>query len=943
VLALAGGVLLNLMPCVFPVLSIKAMSVVSGAGHDQRGHGLAYTAGVVLSFGILAAVLLALRAGGEAIGWGFQLQSPLVVGILIYVLFALGLSLSGLFDFGTRLMGVGQGLADKGGLSGSFFTGVLACVVASPCTAPFMGTALGVAVLMPWPMAMSIFLALGLGLALPMLALSFSPALARRLPRPGPWMETFKQAMAFPLYLAVVWLLWVLARQTDANGLAAVLAGMVVLAFALWLGGKRDRGPSLAVARHVAVGLSLILAVAALGTAVRFESEPHASRGAWWESYNPERLAELRADPDQAVLVNMTADWCVTCLVNERVALNTDSVRQAMAEHDVAYLKGDWTRRDPAITEYLAEFGRNGVPLYVLYPRNGDEPRVLPQVLTPGLVVQAVERELFDPFVENRFVANPKENNMTHRISRLLAGAILVGASFGLAAAPEIGQPAPDFSVVDTAGNTHNLSDFAGQKVILEWTNHDCPFVVKHYQPGNMQMQQRLARDEHDAVWLTVISSKPGSQGHVSPEQADELTQSRNAYPTAVLLDESGDMGRAYDARVTPHMYIIDEEGILRYMGGIDSNPSRNPDDIPDATQYVVAALTELAPACDSHPHRDSAVRLYGEVLMSTATGPGRGPSYPPLGMRSRLTSHFAAESVSAALQAHQARLERHGDLARWRQAQTLLPEVTQGWHIDAGWLVAGANAPDPDALRATLASFIPWRKGPVRLGGVAIETEWRSDLKWDRIAGQVDLTGKRVLDVGAGNGYFGWRMLEAGAELVVGCDPTQLFVIQHEIIGHFAGASNNCLLALRLEDLPVGLADFDTVFSMGVLYHRRDHLAHLRDLAARVAQGGELVLETLIIEGDSLEPLVPEDRYANMRNVHALPSLKLLGQWLEQAGYRDVRCLDVTATTRAEQRSTEWMPFHSLAEALDPNDPTQTREGHPAPLRALMVCEKSP
>ncbi|TVQ27692.1 MAG: hypothetical protein EA370_17680, partial [Wenzhouxiangella sp.] len=324
-LALIGGVLLNLMPCVFPVLSIKAMSVVSGAGHDQRGHGLAYTAGVVLSFAALAAVLLALRAGGEAIGWGFQLQSPLVVGILIYVLFALGLSLSGLFDFGTRLMGMGQGLTEKGGLSGSFFTGVLACIVASPCTAPFMGTALGVAVLMPWPMGMSIFIALGFGLALPMLLLSFSPALAKRLPRPGPWMDTFKQAMAFPLYLAVVWLLWVLARQTDANGLAAVLAGMVVLAFALWLGGRRDRGPNLAVARHVLVGLSLVLAFAALGTASRFQSEADSTPStAWWESYSSDRLAELRADPDQAVLVNMTADWCVTCLVNERVALNTD-------------------------------------------------------------------------------------------------------------------------------------------------------------------------------------------------------------------------------------------------------------------------------------------------------------------------------------------------------------------------------------------------------------------------------------------------------------------------------------------------------------------------------------------------------------------------------------------------------------------------------------------
>ena len=393
VLALLGGILLNLMPCVFPVLSIKAMSLVSGAGHDQRAHGLAYTAGVLLSFGLLAGVLLALRAGGEAIGWGFQLQSPWFVGILVYVLFALGLSLSGLFDFGTRLMGMGQGLTEKNGMSGSFFTGILACVVASPCTAPFMGTALGVAVLMPWPMAMAVFLALGFGLALPMLALSFSPALARRMPRPGPWMDTFKQAMAFPLYLAVVWLLWVLARQTDANGMAAVLTGMVVLAFALWLAAKRDKGPNLAIARHVAVGLSLVLAVAALGTANRFQHEQgEAPASAWWENYTPERLSELRADPEQAVLVNMTADWCVTCLVNERVALNTDTVRDAMAEHNVVYVKGDWTRRDPAITEYLSEYGRNGVPLYVLYPANGDEPRVLPQVLTPGLVVQALER-----------------------------------------------------------------------------------------------------------------------------------------------------------------------------------------------------------------------------------------------------------------------------------------------------------------------------------------------------------------------------------------------------------------------------------------------------------------------------------------------------------------------------------------------------------------------
>ncbi|WP_376693918.1 protein-disulfide reductase DsbD family protein [Wenzhouxiangella sp. EGI_FJ10409] len=391
-LALAGGVLLNLMPCVFPVLSIKAMSFVAGAGHDQRAHGLAYTAGVVLSFAALAGVLLGLRATGEAVGWGFQLQSPWVVGILVYVLFALALSLSGLFTFGGRLMGAGQQLTEREGVSGSFFTGVLACVVASPCTAPFMGVALGAAVLMPWPLAMSIFIALGFGLALPMLVLSFSPALARRLPKPGPWMTRFKQLMAFPLYLAVVWLLWVLARQVGADGLAAVLTGLVVLAFVLWLGGLRDRGSTTASVRHVALVLGTVAAIAALGAGVRMQaSSAGGPEDAWWEDYSAERLSALRADPERAVLVNMTADWCVTCLVNERVALGTDRVRAALTDNDVVYMKGDWTRRDEAITEYLSEFDRNGVPLYVLYPHDGGDPKVLPQVLSPGLLVNAIE------------------------------------------------------------------------------------------------------------------------------------------------------------------------------------------------------------------------------------------------------------------------------------------------------------------------------------------------------------------------------------------------------------------------------------------------------------------------------------------------------------------------------------------------------------------------
>ena len=309
--------------------------------------------------------------------------------------------------------------------------------------------------------------------------------------------------------------------------------------------------------------------------------------------------------------------------------------------------------------------------------------------------------------------------------------------------------------------------------------------------------------------------------------------------------------------------------------------------------------------------------------------------------MKTHLSPNFDKATVEAALSAHLQQLQRHGDLTRWRQAQAELAIVPGGWHLDQGWLVAGEAAPDQAALTETLKRFIPWRKGPLNLGGVAIETEWRSDLKWDRIRPHLDLSGKTVLDVGAGNGYFGWRMLEAGAALVVGCDPTQLFVVQHEVISHFTGPGPNVLLALRLEDLPVGLADFDVVFSMGVLYHRRDHQAHLSDLGSRMKAGGELVLETLVIAGQDDNLLKPEDRYASMRNVHALPTVSLLSNWLEQAGYEDVRCVDVTPTTTEEQRTTDWMPFHSLSEALDPSEPTRTREGHPAPLRAVMLAEK--
>lgn len=387
-LAFGGGLLLNLMPCVFPVLAIKALSVLSARGENrahQRLHGLVYTAGVVATCLAAAGLLLGLRAGGAALGWGFQLQSPVVIGVLAYLFFAFGLSLSGVFMLGTRVMGLGQSLTERQGLSGSFATGVLAVIVASPCTAPMMGTALGFAVTQPAIIALAIFAALGLGLAAPFLLIGLVPTLARLLPRPGAWMEHFKQAMAFPLYLSVAWLLWVLSRQAGSEALLAVMVGLVLVAFAAWLWHRPHR---LVLALRVAAlaGAAALLATPAMrtgATAVATGSES-------FESWSPERLAELRAAGD-TVFVNFTADWCITCLANERTVLSRDAVRDALAADGVHYLKADWTRSDPRITEALAGFGRNGVPLYVVYHGEA-EPQVLPQILGTELVLDALDR-----------------------------------------------------------------------------------------------------------------------------------------------------------------------------------------------------------------------------------------------------------------------------------------------------------------------------------------------------------------------------------------------------------------------------------------------------------------------------------------------------------------------------------------------------------------------
>ncbi len=400
VAAMLGGVFLNLMPCVFPVLSFKAMHLVECAkcSHAyQRLQGIAYTLGAMLFFALLAGILLLFRAGGENIGWGFQLQSPWFVAVLAYLLFIMALSFSGVLELGAGMMGVGDRLSNRGGLTGSFFTGALAAVVASPCTAPFMGTAVAFAIAQSPAVALSVFMALGFGMALPFLVISFAPAAINALPRPGPWMERFKQVLAFPLYLTAVWLLWVLGRQTDASTMASVLAGMVLLAFAAWV--WRERRHTTGRWRTWAAVVSSAAVAAAFATlnvpllnvpALQLPPGDGEANQARWEPYSAERLASLRAQ-GKPVFVNMTADWCITCIANEQVALSFPSVERAFQERDIVRLKGDWTSRDPEITEVLQRFGREGVPLYVLYPpAKGAEPRLLPQILTPGVVMAAL-------------------------------------------------------------------------------------------------------------------------------------------------------------------------------------------------------------------------------------------------------------------------------------------------------------------------------------------------------------------------------------------------------------------------------------------------------------------------------------------------------------------------------------------------------------------------
>ena len=391
-LAFLGGLILNLMPCVFPVLAMKAVGLAGTPRGGARWQAVAYTAGVLVAFAGLGAALLVARAAGAAAGWGFQFQSPIFVTAMTWLLFAVGLNLSGVYQIGTGLTHTGQGLAARKGQLGSFFTGLLAVVVATPCTAPFMGVAIAAGLAAPPPVTMLVFLVMGLGLAAPYAVLAAMPALGRLTPKPGHWMEVLRQALAFPMYGASAWLVWVVSQEAGSAGVLGTAAGLVLLGFAAWVLGitqqATDRSRRIG---QSAAAAALLAALAVLGGIASAPAVPlSGATEAGAEAFTPARLAALRAE-GRPVFVNMTAAWCVTCLVNERVALGTAAVRRTFADHHVAYLRGDWTRQDPAITDYLRENGREGVPLYVYYPPRG-QPEVLPQILTENGVISQLDR-----------------------------------------------------------------------------------------------------------------------------------------------------------------------------------------------------------------------------------------------------------------------------------------------------------------------------------------------------------------------------------------------------------------------------------------------------------------------------------------------------------------------------------------------------------------------
>ena len=389
VFAFIGGLILNVMPCVFPILSIKILSFVEqseGSRKKMIQHGLSFSAGVLITFLSIAGLLLVLKAGGESIGWGYQLQSPLMVTLLIYLFVAIGITFMSNLILGGQLAQLGNFTQGYSDITGSFLTGVLAVIVASPCTAPFMGSAVGIALLQPGFSTVAIFLSLGMGFAAPYLLLSFYPSLLRVLPKPGAWMETMKQFMAFPMWASALWLTWVLSGQVETDTVLMVLLGALLIALSLWLLEKNQSSEGFI--KWVAVSVATLLLGSALWLAPTDYENTQDKSSSNGDSYTPELLEELLAN-DQPVFLNFTADWCITCKVNEAIVLNQTSIKSALKSKNIVYLKADWTRKDAAIADKLAEYGRTGVPLYLLFSPGG-VPTILPELLTEDILLSYI-------------------------------------------------------------------------------------------------------------------------------------------------------------------------------------------------------------------------------------------------------------------------------------------------------------------------------------------------------------------------------------------------------------------------------------------------------------------------------------------------------------------------------------------------------------------------
>ena len=390
IFAFIGGLILNAMPCVFPILSIKILNFVEqseGSKEKMIQHGLSFSAGVLVTFLSIAGLLLLLKSGGESIGWGYQLQSPLMVTILIYLFVAIGITFMSNLVLGGQLAQLGNINQGYGNITSSFLTGVLAVIVASPCTAPFMGSAVGIALLQPGFITIAIFVSLGLGFAAPYLLLSFYPSLLKVLPKPGAWMETLKQFMAFPMWGSALWLTWVLSGQVQTDSVLMVLLGALFIALGLWILEKNQSSDGFA--KWMSLSSVTILLGAALWLAPTDYENIEQDTSSDLNSYSPELLDSLLAE-NKPVFLNFTADWCITCKVNETIVLNQVSIKNALESKGIVYLKADWTRKDETIANKLAEYGRTGVPLYLLYSSEGI-PVILPELLTEDMLLSYIE------------------------------------------------------------------------------------------------------------------------------------------------------------------------------------------------------------------------------------------------------------------------------------------------------------------------------------------------------------------------------------------------------------------------------------------------------------------------------------------------------------------------------------------------------------------------